>query len=148
MSFVTAAEHCITELEYVSADDLLNIVHYRAASKSGTNGQYNYVGLDVVTGDTHCGCKGAECGKTCWHMTLAQAAWDAHPARALASGYTDEQLTRAGHKAANMCRVYRRRTWRVLPADQVALLACRVEYRARQARLAAIEVVARETAAA
>lgn len=147
MSFTTASHHCITELEYVSADDLLNIVHYRAVSKSKAHGEYNHVGLDIITGETHCDCKAAECGRECWHRTLIQASWDAHPARIQATGYNNEQLLKAGHKAANMIRVTRRRTWRILPADQLGLLACRAEYAARKAARAAAEDVTDEAAA-
>lgn len=136
MSFTTAQFHCPTELEYVSANDVQNYVTFRAVSKSGATGGYNYVSLDIITGESLCGCKGAECGKVCWHRTLVQAAFNAHPVRLEVTNYTDEQLLRAGHKAANMLRVTRRRTWRVLPADQIRLLACRVEYRARAARRA------------
>jgi hypothetical protein len=142
MSFVTAAEHCITELEFVSADDVLNIVTFRALSKSGATGAYNYASLDVVTGETHCSCKGAETHRECWHMTLLQAAFEALPAVALARQYTTEQLVKAGTKAARMCRVYRRRAWRVLPADAVALVACRAEYRRRMGLVAVAAPVA------
>jgi hypothetical protein len=128
MSFVTAAEHCITELEYVSADDVLNIVHFRSLSASRKNGEWNHTSLDIIGGATLCTCKGFETGRECWHVTLVLAAWQAHPARVSASRYTGEQLVRAGHKAANMLRVTRTRTWRVLPSDQVQLLACRDEY--------------------
>lgn len=38
-----------------------------------------------------------------------------------------------------MIRVTRRRTWRILPADQISLLACRAEYAARKAARAAAE---------
>lgn len=132
MSFVTAAEHCITELDFVSADDILNVVTFRALSKSGVNGAYNYASLDVLTGETHCSCKAAETHRECWHITLLRAAFDALPAVALARRYTSDQLVRAGTKAARMVRVYRARTWRVLPADQIALVACRAEFLRRK----------------
>jgi hypothetical protein len=132
MSFVTAAHHEPAELVYLSADDVNNLVHFQAASASKANGPWNTVSLDVLTGEAHCTCKGAETNRECWHLTLVQAAWDAHPARVLASRYTTDQLVKAGTKAARMCRVYRRRTWRVLPADAVAVVACRAEWFARK----------------
>jgi hypothetical protein len=146
MSFTTASHHCITELTFTGADDVLNIVHFRSLSASRTNGEWNHTSLDIVGGATLCTCKGFETGRECWHCTLILAAWQAHPARTLAAGYNGEQLLRAGQKAANMLRVTRRRTWRVLPADQVALLACRDEYlrRTRAER----EATAAETVAA
>jgi hypothetical protein len=137
MSYATAARHEPGELVFLGADDLLNVVHFQAASASRAHGPWNTVALDVITGEIHCSCLGFQTGRECWHLTLVQAAWDAHPARVLASQYNDDQLLQAGTKAARMCRVYRRRTWRVLPDDQVALVACRQEYRARQARATA-----------
>lgn len=147
MSFVTAAEHCITELTFTGADDVLNIVHFRSLSASRTNGEWNHTSLDIISGATLCTCKAAECGRECWHRTLIQASWDAHPARVQAARYSNEQLLRAGHKAANMIRVTRRRTWRILPADQIGLLSCRAEYAARKAARAAAEDATDEAAA-
>ena len=136
----TARFHCPSELAFLDADDLLNVVHYAAPSKSRP-GDANVVALDVLTGATRCTCKAAETGHGCWHQTLVQAAWDGHPARILASKYNVAQLQAAGAKASRMCRIYRRRIWRCLPADQLALLACRSEYRRRRG------VVAHEHAA-
>lgn len=131
MSYATAAYHCPTELAFVDADDILNIVHFAVASKSDP-ATPNIVGLDIITGETHCSCKGAECGRECWHQTLVQAAWDGHAARALAARYNGEQLATAARKALAMCNAYRARSGRCLPSDQVALLACRAEYRRRR----------------
>lgn len=143
MSFTTASNHCITELGFVSADDIHNHVTYRALSNS-RNGEWNYASLDIATGETHCSCKGHETGRECWHCTLIRAAWEAHPARVLAAQYTSEQLVRAGTKFARMCRVYRARIWRVLPDHAVGLLACRDEYlkRTRAERDEAVAEVA------
>lgn len=142
MSFTSAAHHEPAELEYVSADDINNLVTFRAVSVSGANGGYNYASLDVASGEWHCSCKGAATGRECWHAALLQAAWDAHPARVLASRYTTAQLLRAGVKAARMCRAYRGRTWRVLPADAVALVACRSVYLERKRAAMAERTVA------
>jgi len=114
MSVATAAYHEPAELTYLSADDTNNLVHFQAASASKANGPWNTVGLDVLTGETHCTCEGAEANRECWHQTLVQPAWDAHSARQLARQYTADQLVKVGTKAARMVRVYRRRTWRVL----------------------------------
>ena len=84
----SAAYHCPTELAYQDADDLLNVVHF-AAPRASTPGKVNVVGLDVLTGDTHCTCRAAECGRRCWHAELAMAAWNMHPARELAARFTD-----------------------------------------------------------
>lgn len=132
MSIVTAAYHCPTELTFVDADDLDNIVHFTAPSKRQP-GKVNTVGLDILTGETHCDCKGAECGRECWHQTLVQAAWDGHSAVLLAGRLNDDQLWAAGRKARAMCRAYRASCGRCLPLDQVTLLACRSVYWARRA---------------
>ena len=123
--------HCPTELTYVAADDLTNVVTFRAASKSRP-GQHNTISLDVLTGETLCDCKAAECGRGCWHAELVQAAWDGHAVRVLVGRYNAAQLREAGRKAQRMCAASRvRRYWNVLPADQLMLLACRAEYRRR-----------------
>jgi hypothetical protein len=143
MSFQSASHHEPAELTFVSADDINNLVTFRAVSVSGSNGGYNYASLDVASGEWHCSCKGAATGRECWHGSLLQAAWDAHPARVLASRYTTAQLLRAGVKAARMARVYRARAWRVLPADAVALVACRSVFLERKrAALVAAEAAA------
>ena len=100
--------HCPTELAFVDADDRLNVVHFSAPSKSRP-GDANIVALDILTGATLCTCKAAECGRRCWHQALAQAAWDGHPARILASKYSDAQLRAAGRKAHRMIAAYRAR---------------------------------------
>ena len=137
MSAATAALHRTAELTFARADDVLNQVHYTSVSASGANGATNHTALDVITGEVLCSCKGAECGRACWHADLIAAARAAHPAVALARQYTTEQLVKAGTKAARMCRVYRARAWRVLPADAVAVVACRQEYRRRMGRAVA-----------
>jgi len=57
----TAAWHCPSELAFLDADDLLNVVHYAAPSKSRP-GDANIVALDVLTGATLCNCRAAETG--------------------------------------------------------------------------------------
>jgi hypothetical protein len=136
MSIITAAYHCPTELVFVDADDLLNVVHFSAASKSNPS-RVNTVALDVVTGETHCDCRAAECGKECWHQTLVMAAWEGSADVAYVARLNDEQLLTAGRKARAMCRSYRARCGRCLSDDQVLLLACTTVYYARQALRAA-----------
>lgn len=130
MSFVTASHHCITELEFVSADDIRNEVTFRSASHSQPGGFHTTI-LNVLTGETSCSCFGAKHGE-CWHETLAMAKFHSLPAYGLAYAYTSAQLLTAGHKAANMLRVTRRRTWRVLPADQLALVCVRAVWHHRR----------------
>jgi hypothetical protein len=142
MSARTAADHCHTELEYVAADDLNETVAFRArsASKPGT---YNTIQLCILTGETLCDCRGAEIGKPCWHADLVAVAWLNHAAVCLARRYNDTQLRTAGRKAKRMIDAYRGRSWRVLPADQLSLLACHTAYRERwSVALSAAEVAA------
>jgi len=122
--------HCPSELAFVDADDLTNVVHFSAPSKSRP-GDANVVALDVLSGSSFCNCKAAECGKPCWHQELVQAAWDGHPARVLASRYSDAQLQQAGRKSAHMVGWARHRRFNVHPLDQLALVAARCEYRRR-----------------
>lgn len=120
----TSLHHCPTELRYHSADDTLNVAYFVADSKSAP-GKVNVIGLDVLTGESHCSCRAAECGRACWHAALVQAAWDGHCARALAAYFGADQLAQAERKAASMIAAYRARCGRVLPSDQLILLACR-----------------------
>ena len=123
--------HCPSELRYHSADDVLGVVYFVADSASAP-GLVNVIGLDVLSGEVHCSCRAAECGRDCWHASLVQAAWDGHQARILAARYNDDQLATIGHKAETMCRIYRLRIGRCPPADALTLLACRAETQARQ----------------
>lgn len=131
MSFTTAQYHCPSELEFVNADDLHNEVTFRSASYSQPGG-YHTTTLNVLTGERTCSCFGAKRSE-CWHQTLIAAAWDGHAARSQARRYTASQLLKAGAKARNMVEVYRARCWSTLPADRVAVVACRQEWRERAA---------------
>lgn len=132
MSSTTVLRHHASELSFVSADDLTGIVTFSAASKSKP-GTLNHVSLDTATGAVLCDCKGAECGRACWHQDWVSAAWSNHEARRLARAMTTGQLLKAGTKAAHLCKVYRARIWRCVPRDQEMLVACRCEYRERAA---------------
>lgn len=130
MSFTTASHHCITELEFVGADDIRNDVTFRSASYSQPGGFHTTI-VNVLTGETNCSCYGSKRGE-CWHETLAMAAFHALPAYQEAYALTPDRLVTVGTKAANMVRVYRRRIWRVLPADQMTLVCCRAVWHLRR----------------
>lgn len=136
--------HTSAELAFVRADDLLNIVRYRSASKSGARGPWNYTELDVLTGDIRCSCQAAACGRWCWHARAIADAWGAHPARVAAASLADDALRTVGPKLAHLCRVNRSRSWRCIPADQVTLVATRAEYylRVRAERAAPVAATA------
>lgn len=131
MSFLTAAYHCPSELEFVDADDRHNEVTYRTASYT-QHGAYHTTTLNVITGERTCSCYGAKKGE-CFHITLIAAAWEGHAARRQARRHSAGDLLRAGAKARNMIAVYRNRCWSTLPADRVAVVALRQEWRERQA---------------
>jgi len=131
--------HCPSELAFVDACDLTNVVHFSAPSKSRP-GDANISALDILTRATFCNCRASETGHRCWHQELVQAAWDGHPARILSARYSDDQLNTAGRKAAHLTAWARGRRFRVHPLDQLALVACRDEYR-RRYRLTALVAV-------
>jgi hypothetical protein len=137
----TAAFHCPTELRFLSADDTLDVAYFVADSKTAP-GKVNVIGLDVLTGESHCSCKAAECGRDCWHAALVQAAWDGHSARLAVARLNNDQLEAAGEKANRMARIYRNRIGRTLPDDATTLIACRAEYRARRVAAPADELLA------
>ncbi len=148
MSTVTAALHSPAELAFVAADDLTGIVTFQASSKSHP-AQPNTTSLHTTTGAIHCDCKGADCGRRCWHADHVLAAWLRTGAMLDVRWLTDAELTRYGTKLAGMVRMYRARTGRVLRADQVNLVAARVEYRRRQAAaLATVPIAVASTGAA
>jgi len=124
MSFASAAYHDPSELTFLSANEVENTVAFTAPSKSQP-GKVNTVQLCIQTGETLCDCKGAECQRECWHQTLAAASWLNHPAVCGARRLGPTQLVARGEKLANMCRQYRERIGRPLPADAVGLLAAR-----------------------
>ena len=146
MSTRTATQHTPAELAFVTADDLTGIVTFAAVSKSHP-AQPNVTSLDTLTGAIHCDCRGAECGRACWHADHIHAAWLRTGAMLDVLWLTDAELTRYGTKLGAMCRIYRARTGRVLPMDAINLVAARAEYRRRQAAaLAAPAIVAVDAA--
>lgn len=132
MSALTAAYHCPTELTFVAADEVNNVVTFTAPSKSKP-GAVNTVQLCIQTGETLCDCRGAEMGRECWHATLIPSAWLNHVAVCGARRLGGEQLATRGQQLAGMCATYRERIGRALPADAVGLLAARTVWRERAA---------------
>lgn len=137
----TSLHHCPSELRYHGADETLGVAYFVADSQSAP-GRVNVIGLDVATGESHCSCRAAECGRACWHTSLVQAAWDGHRARLAAARYSDEQLATVERKAASMCCQYRARCGRCLPDDALTLLACRAERGQRRPALAVLAIAA------
>lgn len=139
MSIATKYLHSPSDLALVGGDDRTGIVVFQAPSAHDA-GRVNTVSLDTQTGETLCDCKGAECGKACWHADLVAEAWFASPAMREVRWLTGDQLTRYGKKLGAMVGVYQARTGRVLPLDALNLIAARSEWR-RRAALAAPALV-------
>lgn len=72
----SAAAHAPDELTFVALDDAGEIAYFRSASKSHAD-RPNVTAIEIMTLDTFCFCKGAECGRTCWHVAHVTAAWRA-----------------------------------------------------------------------
>lgn len=125
-----AAGHSPAELAFLDADHLTGIVAFAAPSRHDAT-RVNVVSLDTTNGDIHCTCKAGECGRLCWHARVVAAAWLASAAMLAVRWLTDAQLARYGAKHAAMVRIYAARTGRFLPADALALVAARHEWRRR-----------------
>ena len=139
MSARTAPLHTPAELALHGCDDHSGIVALIVASQHDA-ARVNTVALDTTDDTTHCDCRGAECGRSCWHGDHALAAWLASPAMQAVRWLTDDQLLRYGKKHALCVTTYRARTGRALSSDVTALTAARCEWRRRAtaARAAAL----------
>ncbi len=137
MSALTAPRHTAAELTFVSCDHVTGIVAFAAPSKHDAT-RVNVVLLDTTNGAIHCTCKGAECGRRCWHADHVHAAWLASPAMLRVRWLSDAGLARHGRKARAMVAIYEACAGRILPADALALVAARHEWRLRASRAAAL----------
>lgn len=72
MSARTVAQHTADELAYHSACHEIAVFSSASASRPGAR---NFTYRDTVTGGAHCECKGAECGRQCWHLDWLESAW-------------------------------------------------------------------------
>ncbi len=137
MSVLSAPQHTAAELTFVSCDHVTGIVAFAAPSKHDA-ARVNVVSLDTTNGAIHCTCKGAECGRRCWHADHVRAAWLAIPAMQQVRWLSDAGLARHGRKVRAMVAIYAACVGRILPADALALVAARHEWRLRAARAAAL----------
>lgn len=120
----------VPALRLVVCDPALDVITFAADSKNDP-ARTNVVALDIATGNTLCDCRGAICGKVCWHCQAVADAWQQHPAVRALRWLTDVQLLRCGRKAAGMVAAYGAH---VRADDALTLLAARTEYRRRHAR--------------
>lgn len=136
MSARTAPLHTPAELTFLGCDHVTGIVEFAAPSAHDA-ARVNVVSLDTTSGATLCDCRGAECGRRCWHQDHVAAAWRWSAAMRQVKWLTDTGLLRYGRKARLCVDTYTRRTGRFLSDDALALVAARSEYRLRAARAAA-----------
>lgn len=121
MSVATVASHSAAELTFVREDgDLLTL---RAPSASRP-GHHNHTTYDLTTGEAHCDCRGAECGRRCWHLDhLAAAVALVEECRARVAGLGRGSLYLVGRLAATGTEA----------RDAAMLALARAEWRRREA---------------
>jgi len=99
MSARTAPQHTPAELVFVALDDAGEIAYFRSASASHAD-RPNVTAIEIMTLDTFCFCKGAECGRTCWHVAHVAAAWRAVAYRVRCERMDLADLEAHGHSLA------------------------------------------------
>ncbi len=99
MSARTAALHRAAELTFVTLDEAGEIAYFQSASGSKP-GQRNITAIDIATLETFCFCKGAECGRDCWHVAHVAAAWRAVAYRVRCARLLLADLEAHGHSLA------------------------------------------------
>ena len=72
MSAKTAPQHTPDELTYHGTSHEIAVFTSASASRPG---ERNFTYRDVITGESYCECKGAECGRRCWHLDWLETAW-------------------------------------------------------------------------
>ncbi len=91
--------HTPEELTFVALDEAGEIAYFRSASKSHTD-RPNMTAIEIMTLDTFCFCKAAECGRTCWHVAHIAAAWRAVAYRVRCERMDLAALEAHGHSLA------------------------------------------------
>ena len=125
MTARTAAQHTAAELTYHGTSGEIAVFSADSASRPDAR---NFTYRDTVTGDAHCECRGAECGRRCWHLDWLETAWI----------MTHVAPFVAGLDAAALCATGRAAGARVADGsatvtDIAVYYQSRVEYRRRQA---------------
>ncbi len=95
----SALRHSPAELTFVALDDAGEIAYFRSASKSHAE-RPNVTAIEIITLETFCFCKGAECGRTCWHVAHVAAAWRAVAYRVRCARMDLAELEAHGHSLA------------------------------------------------
>jgi len=95
----SALRHTPDERQFVALDDAGEIAYFTSASKSHA-ARPNVTAIEIMTLDTFCFCKGAECGRTCWHVIHVAAAWRKVAYRVRCERMDLAELEAHGHSGA------------------------------------------------
>lgn len=138
MSAKTAALHTADELTFHGIRGEVAVFSAKSASKPGT---HNVIVRDIVTGEAHCECQGAACGRRCWHLDWLETAWLMTQVASFVA-----TLDRAALCATGTAAKARLDDGSATVTDIAVYYQCRAEYRRRKA--APAPVVALPVAAA
>lgn len=126
MSARTAALHTADELTFHGIRGEVAVFSAPSKSKPGTR---NVIVHDIVTGEHHCDCTGADCGRRCWHADWLETAWIMTQVAPFISTLSDDELLAAGTTAK--ARVD---DGSGTVTDITTYYQCRVEWRKRAAQ--------------
>jgi hypothetical protein len=96
MSARTAAQHTADELRYHGLRGDYAVWSAPSASKPG---KHNVIVRDIATGEHHCDCVGAECGRRCWHANWLETAWIMTQVAPFVASRSDDELLTIGQAA-------------------------------------------------
>ncbi len=125
MTARTAAQHTADELTYHGTSG--EIAVFSAASASRPDAR-NFTYRDTVTGESYCECKGAECGRRCWHRDWLETAWIMTKVAPFVAALDAAALCATGTAAGA-----RLADGSATVTDIAVYYQCRVEYRRRRA---------------
>ena len=125
MSARTAARHTADELTFHGLRGEVAIFSAESASQPGT---HHVIVRDVVTGEAHCDCRAAACGRRCWHLDLLETAWLMRDVAPFVAALADDALLATGVAARA-----RLAEGGATVTDLLVYHQCRAEYRRRRA---------------
>jgi len=125
MSARTAAQHTADELIYHGTSGEIAVFSSASASRPGAR---NFTYRDTVTGEAHCECRGAECGRRCWHLDWLETAWIMTRVAPFVTALDAAALCATGTAAGA-----RLADGSATVTDIAVYYQCRVEYRRRRA---------------
>ena len=125
MSARTAAQHTADELTYHGTSGEIAVFASASASRPGAR---NFTYRETVTGEAHCECRGAECGRRCWHLDWLETAWIMTRVTSFVAGLDAAALCATGTAAG-----VRLADGSATVTDIAVYYQSRVEYRRRRA---------------